>query len=58
MGREEVFRKERPSLGRVVRVFGAPLGETSNSKTFRGRTGSDSLAKHPLGEHPTLLVPP
>lgn len=40
MGREEVFRNERPSLGRGVRVFGAPLGETSNSKKFRERTGS------------------
>lgn len=55
--REEVFRNERPSLGRGVRVFGAPLGETSNSKKFRERTGSDSLAKHPLGEHPNLRVP-
>lgn len=57
MWREEVFRNERPSLGRGVHVFGAPLGETSNSKKFRERTESDSLAIHPLGEHPTLRVP-
>lgn len=56
MPREEAFRNERPSEGKVFMLLGL-LGETSHSKKSRERPGSDSLVEHLLEEHPNLRDP-